>query len=345
MNAGTIFEAFVLATAVLALSGCVVVNGKHTYWDHAYEPFYERGPGTEDARFEQYSYNKYQSDDGKHIAIGLFPGYAALGRTNETNRAVVNQNVAEWAAFTVLGNYILLGIPTLYSLVAEPFKKDSFSKDGSCDMSANGLIGCCRWREAPQETQVLKKTKEERIVRAREGADYCGFASPSAQAMDRTMVYFDYPGFNQVFSQVREKGRVDVLFSNGGSVRRFSKAKHVKNALVYEDWDVSDDTRLKGQVDFIVQCRAFKRRLQTAAGMERDAGKREFINAAITEVNDALVSKSIADSAYRSEFDERMKEISRILEGKDSAPAPTPARKPSSPDNHEKTVEKSEFDL
>ena len=342
MSFFAILKATLLPIALLAFSGCFSVNGEHTYWGDAYEPIHEVGPGTEDARFEQYSYNKYQSDDGKSISIGLFPGFIEIWREKDSNKLLPNEDdVSDWVAKTIACNCLLLGSATISSLLLEPFNQDSTP----FLLSKFGLIGCYRWQEAPVETIVLKKTKEERIIRAREGADFHDVLGPTSQSMDRTKFYFNYPGFDQVISCVREKGGVDVLFDDGSSVRRFSKAKYVKNALVYKDWDVSDDTRLKSQVDFILRCRALKRRLQTAVTLERNSDKSNFIKASISEVDDALVSNAISDQSYRDSFDERMKEISKILEGKASAPAPTPVQKPSSSDNYVESVEKSEFDL
>ena len=76
-----------------------------------------------------------------------------------------------------------------------------------------------------------------------------------------------------------------------------------------------------------------------------DTEKGKFVKAALQEVADALMSKSIPDPDYRKAFDARMKAITDELEGRKPITPSQPEPKKDSQDTGGGRHGKTEFDL
>lgn len=222
---------FVLVFLFLSSIGCVAFKGTSSKWEESYSDISVTGPGSSDLLFRKWEYNKFKYDDGSRIAIGLFPG--ASERFIDGEFASGDFEGDTWGEyfFWTIALQSAFAIPTISSLLIEPF--------GDTEYSGHGLVGCHRWSVAPSRKFIKQGASEVQVVRHGFSQSLVGHFV-IGWSKDRTRLYFEYPGCETIFEEVAENGKVDVMFPNSYYVRRFSKSKEKKFkgvALVYEDYD------------------------------------------------------------------------------------------------------------
>ena len=245
---------------VMPIAGCVVV--KDTSMESRTEKVLcsDCGPGSDDGVFYQISRNKYKSDSGSRISIGIFPGLWDPPRTQDLHgrRAATHGESMDWTSFlawSLVENIFCVGIPTVASLLYGPFPS---SEDSI--LTRGGIVGAHRWREA--ENSEFEKREDEELVLSclnHENAKVTFDGKPIVGS-DGIALYVGYPGFDNVYSAVMKSGKVDVLHDSQTKVRRFTKSSLDSSLLAYEDRGVGEDAVIRKYIVFRSGCADIRRR-------------------------------------------------------------------------------------
>ena len=149
----------------------------------------------------------------------------------------------DWASFVgwSLAQNVILGIPTIASLVYGPFP----SSEDSNSLTRGGIVGAHRWREA-ENSEFEKREVEELVLSClnHENAKVTFDGKPIVGS-DGVALYVGYPGFDNVYSAVMKSGKVDVLHDSQTKVRRFTKSSLDSSLLAYEDRGVGEDAVIR----------------------------------------------------------------------------------------------------
>ena len=218
-----------ISVAALLLSGCVAWrNASVEAWEDTSSRRILRGPGAEDAVALQCRRDLYRTDRGDRTAAGLFPGIGQAWIDSSVNGVTLGHSY--WVIpLESLGANLLLGLPTLSSLFVAPFT--------DATLSSLGIIGCHRWDFPPSHQKIEDGEAELVLVYDADRAVPSSSAVVEpVRAADGTPVYSAYPGFAKLLETVRKNGRADVRFADDPArLRRFSRSKLAKDALVYTD--------------------------------------------------------------------------------------------------------------
>ena len=279
-----------------SFTGCVYLTGEKTYWTKEYNDAYTflAGPGYQDAKEQRFESVKYKEDNGKCIAIGMFPGYAHVFRKGypeyRDGYAVDGQRNAGADevvyVFAIPWLNLFLGAPTISSLLFEPFSDygPTLSK-----FSEFGIIGVHKWKEGGGAKLKIDEEFIERVIVAR-GTYRPEGKVPSWISKNRVKIYFTYPGFDVIVADINHAGRVDVVHDDGVNVRRFEKAKKADGKITYSDYKVAADIYLKKRVEFRNACKGLLTHAQAVlAKVSSPKAKRE-VAAAIDDINERMDS-------------------------------------------------------
>lgn len=221
-----------LAAAGLAacVAGCYTVNLSET--THPEKKFKLcGGPGARQGELVRVVRQELTYYSGERVSFGIMPGMPCMANDFGGGGGYVPAG----ALCLFVGPFVnafTLAIPTLCTLAVEPFTMTSDKRGLAWDAVAMGFVGAYRWR-VPAHDEVKSECAEDVLIDGGYRPDTAKIKV--SKSADGTKLWHEYPGFAALMGDVKANGKVDVLFSDGDEIRRFSKSKQNKGCLSFAD--------------------------------------------------------------------------------------------------------------
>lgn len=230
------------------------------------------GPGMEDGVVYRLEKCEYKKDDGSRLSVGLFPGMDDF--------CSGKNSVSDYVGATVLFNLLWVGIPTIASLLYDPF---SPNESGVAQM---GLVGAYKWHVEGYEKRD-KVVVTEMAILPNESSINDSNETQFVQLKDGQSLFTVYPGFDRVRNGLLKSGHVDVLHFNGDKIRRFSESSLNEGSLKFEDRYAGNESCSIERKKFLSECTRFK---NTICNLRNNYGQ-DVKGDRLQEMENAIVTK------------------------------------------------------